>query len=267
MSFKSRVQLFLQNDNTFYQLLLMGLLIASPSLHYLCFDNTYDPLSLRIFNSALCLVAIGITFFPAKAIQTISHYVVVIGFLAINNCVLLAANGFDHVYLFSAITIFIALTLFCTKRWEFVAICVLNLTGTLIAYATAGQLHISVPALVVLLLTFTCIAYVSFLVMMSYKLKFNKAVDSVIELNRDLTANDEKLNANRKMLTSLINSLNDIIFEFDEDKICLNVWFSEIEGRVIDPAVCLGKRISDILGAEKAKKFDDAIFGNVAAAQ
>jgi len=259
MSFRSKLLLFLQNDNTIFKLLLAGLFIASPSLHYLCFYNSFDPLWLRMLNSAFCIIALLFTLFPKKYYTAASLYITIIAFLAINNCLLLSKNGFAHVYLFSSITIFIALTLLCKKRWEFITICVLNLTGTLIAYMTAPKLDISVGVLVALLFTFTLIAYVSFLVVMAYNHKFKKAVDHVIELNKTLLANDEKLRDKRTKLNALMNSLNDIIFEFDEDKTCLNVWFRRIEGRLIDPAVCLGKRLGDILGKEKAKKFDDAM--------
>jgi two-component system sensor histidine kinase/response regulator len=259
MSFKSKLQLIIQNDNTIPQLLLIGLFIASPALHYLCFYNSFDPLWLRLINSTLCLVALGFSFYPHKFYYAASKYIVIISFLIINNCLLLSKNGFGHVYLFSAITIFIALTLFCKKRWEFVAICLLNLTTTIIAYIVAPQPDISILVLGVLLLTFTVIAYISFIVMVSYNLRFKKAVNNVVELNQSLLFNDEMLRESRKKLNSLINSLNDIIFEFDENKVCLNTWFSRVEGRVIDPALCIGKRLADILGEEKAKKFDDAL--------
>jgi len=259
MSFKSKLLLILQNDNTIYRLLLMGLLIASPSLHYLCFYNSYDPLWLRVVSSSLCIVALLISFFPGKYYSIVSQYIVILSFLVINNCILLSKNGFSHVYLFSSITIFIALTLFCKKRWEFVTICLLNLLATVVAYFTAPTLDISIVVLVVLLLTFTLIAYVSFLVMMAYSLKFKKAVNHVIDLNKSLLVNDEKLRDKRKKLNALINSLNDIIFEFDESKICLSTWFRQIDGRAIDPKIFIGKRLGDVLGAEKAKKYDEAI--------
>jgi PAS domain S-box-containing protein len=259
MSFRSKLLIFIQNDNTVYQLLLIGLFIASPALHYLCFYNSFDPLWLRSINSALCLIALVFSFYPAKFFSTASQYLTVIAFLAINNGILLSRNGFEHVYLFSAITIFIALTLFCKKRWEFVAICLLNLMATVIAYATSPKLYISITVLVVLLLTFTFIAYVSFLVVMAYNLRFKKALSRVVDLNKSLTVNDEQLRQSGKKLDALINSLNDIIFEFDENKVCLNTWFSRIEGRVIDPETCIGKTLTEVLGAEKAKKFEDAI--------
>src|ERR1700733_7185169 len=240
MSFRSKLLLLLQNDNTIYQLLLLGLMIASPSLHYLCYHNSYDPIGLRLFNSALCLVALFCSFYPGKKLASISQYVVIIAFLSVNNCLLLSKNGFAQVYLFSAITIFIALTLFCKKRWEFVAICFLNLVAIEIAYATAPKPDISLVVLMVLLLTFTLIAYVSFLVVITNNLKFKKAVNHVMVLNDSLRLNDEKLRDKRKKLNALINSLNDIIFEFDEDKICVNTWFRRIEGRKMDPEACVG---------------------------
>ncbi len=258
MSFKSRLLLLIQNDNTIYQLLLIGLFIASPSLHYLCFYNSFDPLWLRLVNSAFCLIAFCFSFYPGK-FYAASRYITIIAFLAVNNCLLLSKNGFEHVYLFSAITIFIALTLFCKKSWEFVAICLLNLAATVIAYVTAPELYISMVVLVVLLLTFTLIAYVSFLVVMAYDFKLKKAVGRVTELNQTLLINDEKRRQSGNSLIALINSLNDIIFEFDENKVCLNTWFSRIEGRVIDPELCIGKKLADVIGPEKAKKFDDAL--------
>ncbi len=139
------------------------------------------------------------------------------------------------------------------------AICLLNLAAVIIAYSTATQLYISMVVLVVLLLTFTLIAYVSFLVVMAYNYKFKRAVDHVTELNQNLVINDEKLRQSGNSLNALMNSLNDIIFEFDENKICLNTWFSRTEGRVIDPELCIGKKLADIIGPDKAKKFDDAL--------
>src|SRR5437764_14063411 len=99
MSFKSRLLLFVQNDNTIYQLLLIGLFIASPSLHYLCFYNSFDPLWLRAVNSGLCLIALYFSFYPGKFYAPASRYITVIAFLVINNCLLLSKNGFGHVYL------------------------------------------------------------------------------------------------------------------------------------------------------------------------
>ena len=259
MWFKAKLLLFIQNENTIYQLLLIGLFIASPSLHYLCYYNSYDPLWLRFINCALCLFTLALSFIPAKIYYTVTQYITILSFLVINNCILLSENGFAHVYLFSAVTIFIALTLFCKKRWEFVFICLLNLIGTVVAYITAPHLYISVIVLVILLMTFTFIAYVSFLVVVTYNLKFKNAIAEVTELNRILTKNEEKLRESGKKLNALINSLNDIIFEFDEQKICVSIWFSRDEGRPVDPNICIGKRLSEIIGAEKAKKHDDAL--------
>lgn len=259
MSFKSKLLLLLQNDNTLSRLLLMGLALASPSLHYLCFYNSYDPLLLRAVVSLLCVAALLCTFTSGKALIAVSQYIAIIAFLAINNCLLLSKNDFAHVYLFSAVTIFIAMTLFCKKRWEFITICFLNLVAIELAYAVSTDPAISIGVLIVLMLTFTFIAWVSFLVVMAYNIKFEKAVNSVMVLNHSLRLNDEKLRDKRKKLNALINSLNDVIFEFDENKICLNTWFRRQEDRIMDPQSCVGKRMAEVFGPEKAKKFDDAL--------
>lgn len=72
-----------------------------------------------------------------------------------------------------------------------------------------------------------------------------------------LQENSQHLNS--QQLTSLINSLDDIIFEFDENKVCLNAWFNEFKQRVVDPKTLIGKKIEDILSAEKAAKFNVAL--------
>ncbi|MDB5004657.1 MAG: hypothetical protein JWQ34_2882 [Mucilaginibacter sp.] len=61
-----------------------------------------------------------------------------------------------------------------------------------------------------------------------------------------------------QQLNALINSLNDVIFEFNEDKICLNVWFNERIERVVDPRNTVGKKLAELIG-EKARMFDDAM--------
>jgi len=108
-------------------------------------------------------------------------------------------------------------------------------------------------------MTFTFIAHVSFLVMMAYKARFKKALSNVIDLNKSLIINDEELRQSGKKLDALINSLNDVIFEFDENKVCLNTWFRRIEGRAINPETLIGKTLNEVLGDEKAKKFNGAM--------
>jgi PAS domain S-box-containing protein len=259
MSTTSKLFTQLQDDNTIYRLVLLGLLIASPSLHYLCFYHSFDPLLLRLVVSGFCLAALGLSFLPTGLYAAASRYGAIVSYISVNNFLLLGKNGFAPVYLFSAVTIFIALTLLCKKRWEFIAISVLNILATVLAYLFLSTSAVSVPVLVGLQILFTFIAYVSFSVLVSYRLKLQKAVNQAFVLNEALRANDEKLRDKRKNLDSLINSLNDIIFEFDENKICLNVWCRKMEGRRIDPQIFVGKRMAEVVGAEKAVKYDAAM--------
>jgi len=259
MSFKVKTLLIIQNDDTIYRLLLIGLFIASPSLHYLCYYNSYDPIWLRLINSFFCVISLGLSFGNNKAIYTASIYITILAFLIINNYILLTVNGFGHAYLFSSITIFIALTLFCNKAWEFVTICGLNLLAIIAAYINGPQLNISLPVLAVLIVVFSIIAYVSFLVVKSYQYKLKNAVDNVMQLNSNLLANDGMLRQSQEDLTSLINSLNDIIYEFNEDKVCQNAWFSDLTKITVNPRAFIGKKIEDVLGIDKAKKYNAAL--------
>ncbi|PJJ84791.1 PAS domain-containing hybrid sensor histidine kinase/response regulator [Mucilaginibacter auburnensis] len=73
---------------------------------------------------------------------------------------------------------------------------------------------------------------------------------------------DNKVSAHlnaRDDLNALLNSLNDVIFEFNEERVCLNVWFNERDDRVVDPRVCIGKKLEEVIGYEKALKFNQAL--------
>ncbi len=245
MSLKVRTMLMIQNDVTIYRLLLLGLIIASPSLHYLCYYNSYDPILLRLINCFFCFVSLALSFSDNKKLYTISTYITVLAFLVINNCVLLSINGFEHAYLFSSITVFIALTLFCKQGWEFVTICALNLCAIITAYIDAPGLNISLPVLVVLGIVFTIIAYVSFLVVKAYQFQLKNAVDKVMTLNNNMH--------------SLISSFTDMVFEFDENKVCINVWYNELIERSTDPKSIVGKTLDQVLPPEKAKKYIDCL--------
>ncbi|WP_090524502.1 PAS domain-containing hybrid sensor histidine kinase/response regulator [Mucilaginibacter sp. NFR10] len=259
MSLKGNSLVMIQNQATVYRLLLIGLFIASPSLHYLCFHNSYDPFWLRAINCFLCAITLFFSFINNKVFYKAGIFATVLSFLVINNCILLAKNGFEHVYLFSAITIFIALTLFCKKSREFIIICEANLAAIITAYFTAPRLAISPAVLIVLILVFTVIAYVSFLVVMAYQYQLKNAVNNVMKLNQSLMVNDAKLRESRNHLNALINSLNDIIFEFDENKTCINVWFNEMTERVVDPRIAIGKTLDKVVGPQKAEKYDSAL--------
>jgi len=97
----------------------------------------------------------------------------------------------------------------------------------------------------VALLLLAALVFIGLLIKMAYRYGLKKAGSGSL--------------SNSQQLNSLINSLNDIIFEFNEDKVCLNVWFNERVKRVMDPKQTIGKRPEDILGYEKALKFNHAL--------
>jgi PAS domain S-box-containing protein len=85
------------------------------------------------------------------------------------------------------------------------------------------------------------------------------AVKHYRELKKALGNSLNAFPANHMQLNALLNSLNDIIYEFNEDKVCLNVWYNKHLVRVIDPKEYVGKKISDIIGFERALKFHSAL--------
>ncbi|WP_374948109.1 PAS domain S-box protein [Mucilaginibacter sp.] len=249
MALKDKAQLPVENDETIHRLLLIGLFIAAPSLHYLCFDNNYDPVWLRAVNCGLCVIALGMSYLNKK-LYTYCLYVAIGAYLIINNGILLSVNNFAHVYLFSALTIYIALTLFCKKQWQFITIEALNTLIVTVAYLAAPA-QLSSPLLLgVLLAVFALITYVSYLVMVSYQQQFKKAINRVLHLNESLRKSQEQLHA-------LISSVNDTIFEFDENRICVNVWFGPNTPTYLTPETFLNKTLIEALGAEKAKPFNE----------
>lgn len=60
-------------------------------------------------------------------------------------------------------------------------------------------------------------------------------------------------------LNALLNSLNDIIFECNEDKVCLNAWFNKLTPYAIDIKTLVGKTPTEVLGAKKAAKINNAL--------
>jgi two-component system sensor histidine kinase/response regulator len=257
MSFKNRALLLIENDVTIYRLILLGLLVASPSLHYLCFNNAYDPVWLRAINCGFCLLTLGLSYTKQKVVFKACIYATACSYLYINNFVLLSTNGFAHVSVFSAITIFIALTLLCKQRTEFIIISILNILAVVAAYFTAPRVQIPTMVFIILLGVFTLIAYVSFLVMQAYKLQFDKAVNNIIRLNESLISSTEELRHSQHRTHALLSSINDTIFEFDEEKICINVWFGPGKPDYLKPEDFLNRTLIEAVGVERAKPFEE----------
>src|SRR5579875_1172330 len=118
---KGKLLFYIQDDDSIYRLLLLGLALSSPAFHYLCFTHSYDPLWLRGINSFICLFTVALSFSPRfKKLYIILRYVAMSCYLVINNGLLLGFNNFSDAYLFSSIAIFIALTLFCRTGRGFI---------------------------------------------------------------------------------------------------------------------------------------------------
>jgi two-component system sensor histidine kinase/response regulator len=244
MSINSRLVLMIHNDSSIYRLLLIGLLVASPALHYLCYNNTFDPPYLRSLSSVLCLLTLGVSSFISNHIvYKASLYITIVSFVVVNNNILLTENDFAPIYTFSSVIVFMGMVFLCKQRREFAGITILNTGAVLAAYFTAKHAAISITSLIILLATFTTIAYITFTVRKVYRQKFKKAVDNLTRLNHTLMLNEQKLRESRNQLHAIINSINDIVFEMDENKNCLNVWYNEMLPLHFDPKKMLTHRL------------------------
>ncbi|MEO6151130.1 MAG: PAS domain S-box protein [Mucilaginibacter sp.] len=262
MSTNGRPILTIHNDHSIYRLLLIGMFILSPALYFLCHNeafNSYDPFYLRGVNSVLCLLTLGLSFISNRPVYKASLYITILSFIVVNNYLLISENSFAPVYTYSSVIVFMGMVFLCKQRREFAVLTVLNTGAVLAAYFTSKNTEISIISLVILLATFTTIAYITFTIRKVYRLKFKKAVDNLTQLNHTLMLNEQKLRESRNQLHAIINSINDIVFEMDENKDCLNVWYNEMLPLHFDPKKMLTHRLRDIIGAEKAEPFNVAL--------
>jgi two-component system sensor histidine kinase/response regulator len=259
MSFKSKLlSPLLQNDKAIGQLLLAGLVVHACLLYHSYVDAGLA--SLLILCCGTCLLALALSVYPVKTYARISKYVALTTVLLVNNFLLLAQYNFSRSWLFNAVIVFIALTICCKNRREFIALTLLNLVATSVAFYAAPNPAITFPALLMVQAAFALTAWLSYLGRIIFRNLNDKAVEDSAVPVVDTPQTQEQLTIDQHDLHSLVNSLNDIIFEFDENKVCLNVWFRRSESRVVDPRILLGKKLADVIGDEKAKKYNDAII-------
>ena len=253
--FKGKLSLLLNDDNSIYRLLLAVLLVAGTGLYFLCANNSFDPFWLRLAGSGLCLITLGASFFPNLRWYHFFKYLTGFYFLAINNYLLIAENGFANIYIFNAAVVFAIVCLFCRFPWEFVLISAVNMLAVVVAYITLATKSLPILTFAVLLAFFVSTAYIIFLVKEIFRQRFKRAVQNIMLLNRTLTINDEHLRQSRKQMDGVINAIDDIIFVLDPNRNCIDVWFNESRQRHFNPKIFINKPLTDVIGIEKARTF------------
>ncbi|RVT98030.1 PAS domain-containing sensor histidine kinase [Mucilaginibacter limnophilus] len=259
MHIKNRLTALLYNDGSVYRLLLIAMCAAGPVLHYLCADNLFDPFYLRAANSILCLITLALSFIPNRLYYRVSLYLTMIAMIATNNGILLSENNFARVYMFSSLIIFMGLALLCKRRREFAGLIILNTAAVFIAYFYSPDPQIGIVTFTLLQLAFATICCVAYVIRRNLHYKFKKAVNRLTQLNQSLVQNQQKLRESRNQLHALINSINDIVFEVDEQKNILNVWFNEQLPLHFNPRDLLMRPLDEIIGYEKALPFGNAV--------
>ncbi|MCC8407310.1 response regulator [Mucilaginibacter sp. UR6-1] len=205
------------------------------------------------------MAAISLSFIKNKFYFRSGLYLTIFVHLLINNYWLLSHTYFSPLYIFSSLMIFTGLAFLCTKQYEFVSITALNFIFIVAAYLNTAQPAISAASLGGLLVAFTITGYIIFIVRMVYRLKFKKAVDNLTKTNHSLVHSEQKLRDSRNQLHSLINSINDIVFEIDENRKTLNIWYNEKKQLHFDPNIFFDNRMADLVDKEKSRPLSNAI--------
>ncbi|PAW93749.1 hypothetical protein CKK33_09685 [Mucilaginibacter sp. MD40] len=252
MPFKNKTPFLFDGDITINRFVLLGILLACPLLHHLCYYNNYDPVWLRVINMAVCLPALLLSYGKKNPFR-VAIYFTIISNLVINNYLLLGNNNFAHTYLLNSLVIFTALTLFCKKRVEFLWLAVVNTIALFCAYFFNHLVQLN--TLLFTTSTFIAITYVAYLVTRAYQARFNNAVNSTVVLNQSLQNSAQQLEETQQQLHSLISSINDTIFEFDENRICINVWFGPQTPPYLKKEHFLNKTLLEAIGEERARPF------------
>jgi PAS domain S-box-containing protein len=85
-----------------------------------------------------------------------------------------------------------------------------------------------------------------------------KEVRAVMGISRDMTIRkqaEDGLRESQRQMNALVTSLDDIVFEFDEQGTYLNIWTSNKDLLARPEEELIGRKITDILGEEFARPF------------
>src|ERR1700742_5133039 len=105
MIFSKKKLSTITSDKDFYRLFFIILCFLNLSFHFLYLDyapQSFDPGLVRIFSSALCLVAFGMSYWDGGLPYTVTAYFALIVFLGVNNCYLLGQNNYIGEYFFGS---------------------------------------------------------------------------------------------------------------------------------------------------------------------
>jgi PAS domain S-box-containing protein len=90
----------------------------------------------------------------------------------------------------------------------------------------------------------------------------NGKVSRMIGTHTDITDRklaEESIRQSERQMKALLTSLDDIVFEFDQDGTYLNIWTAD-ESLLAQPkAEMLGKRVLEVMGRERGAQFSDAV--------
>ncbi len=237
-----------KSDKDFYRLFFILLSLLNLAFHFLYLNyapQSFDPSTVRIFCSALCLIPFFISYLDDARLYYITAYLALIVFLGINNFYFLGQNNYTGEYFFGSLVSIMMVTFFCNRSYEMIGFLAINFAGF------AGGLYFATVAVDLLvmgstLVLFTGLACALFL--------FRRAhIIRAIDIRNDLHDRDKKLTEATESLQhfiyqcqSLAAANTALIFEFDAEKTCTNEWYQSEDILLNQPETFVGSNINDL---------------------
>jgi two-component system sensor histidine kinase/response regulator len=237
------------NDKDFYRLFFIIICFLNIVFHFLYLSyapQSWDPVPIRAFSSICCLLTILLSFYTEKKIYTVTAYFTLIVFLGINNCYLLGNNNFTGEYFFGSLVSLLLLSFLCKRLYELVGLMVINLFAFVAAFHFTTTSVEEIPVMFLSVVMFSGLACLLFLLRRWYILRYYDIKSDVLIKNDTLLKTNALLEQSISKLQSLTAGNTSLIIEFNNNKICTNVWYQSDDVLAADAEELIGKTFNDL---------------------
>ncbi|WP_162847109.1 PAS domain-containing hybrid sensor histidine kinase/response regulator [Mucilaginibacter gracilis] len=214
-------------DKNLYRFIFIAIGLLNLLLHFLFLSYaslSFDPVAIRIICSFCFLITFLLSFSGQASVFKIGGYFAVVVFLAVNNCYLLGVNNYTGEYFLGSLIGLVVITYTCTKIEELALFILINF----VAFAVASRLTTNpvddIPVKLLTVALFSGLGCMMFLYRRAFIVKYLATREQVNEKDALLTKTSSLLEQNSSKLQSLASSNLNLVFEFNQYKICVNAW-------------------------------------------
>lgn len=249
------------DDRDFYRLFFIILCFVNIAFHFLFIylvPQSVDPLWLRGFSSLICLTTVAVSYFDDKRIYFVNAYFCIITFMLVNNCYLLGTNNFIGEYFLGSLVSLMLISFLCRRSYEFIGFICLSIASFGCGFLF-NVVYTEIPVLAGTTVIFIALASVLFLYRRSYIIRSKVIMHDVTEQKMALELTNGNLNHSLSNLQSLIAANTNIIFTYDEKKICQDVWYPAGDVLEKDVVSLIGSTLDDLAIPQVASYFKTAV--------